>query len=711
MKRIYWLMVIVMMSVTMMAQTQLGYVKTKGRLGSNGSLIKGVRLSGVTITVRGGNAVVSRSNGSFSLSIPSNSYYLQKVEKQGFVLTDMDVLSRQYSYSRNPLVLVLEDKAQQEAECRAIERKVSNNLYAQLQRRQDEIDALKAKNKISEEKYRELLQQLNKYQDDNEQIVKSMVDRYSKIDFDEVDEFNRRISDCILNGRLTEADSLLNTKGDITTRAAALRQHQMENEKEESELIRRSKQLERSKELVRKGIDDTAKDCYTKFEIFMLQHQNDSAAYYIKLRAQLDTTNVERQLEAGLFMLDYMADDVQALSYYEKALRNAKDSMGYRRAFNALGNFYYETGHYVTAIENFKKALSYLSDGDMSHDRQVPSYFSNISSAYRVNNDLDSAFFYAQKALKTSLELLGERSEMTGDCYNTLARLYVAREEYDQALTYDLKVKEIYENLSGDHSFDLSSCYNNLAGNYKELNKNDIAVEYYYKALELRRKVLGDNNPRLATIYNNLGVCFLNLQRYEEAMNSYKQAARLWENSTIFRHRLIDCYGNMGVIYEKIGDRLNALDFFEKGEMVVDEFYKQGERDSKIFTPYIYSLLSELSATSEEYRQRYLHYMDDKVVVGIVPKGMPVPTAQRGMSGVYYILKFGDWNIESDSSFFETNKKLNGKPKDVLFFQDGMLREEHFDSVIGCGWRLYDVTTEEKQHLKSVYENWKNKAQ
>ena len=41
------------------AQTQQGYVKTKGRLGSNGSLVKGTRISGATITVKGQNAVLS----------------------------------------------------------------------------------------------------------------------------------------------------------------------------------------------------------------------------------------------------------------------------------------------------------------------------------------------------------------------------------------------------------------------------------------------------------------------------------------------------------------------------------------------------------------------------------------------------------------------------------------------------------------------------
>ena len=223
-------------SVVMCAQTQSGYVKTKGRLGSNGAVVKGSRLSGAVITVKGGNAVVSSRNGTFSLSIPNNSYFLQSVQKQGYMLTDPDVLSKQYSYSKNPLVLVLEPPSQQTDDRLAAERKIRRTLQRQLQEKEDEIELLKEQKRLSEEEYRKQLQELYDQQENNDKLISEMADRYSKMDFDLVDDFNRRISDCIINGRLTEADSLLNTKGDINNRAAVLRQHQEANVKAELEI-------------------------------------------------------------------------------------------------------------------------------------------------------------------------------------------------------------------------------------------------------------------------------------------------------------------------------------------------------------------------------------------------------------------------------------------------------------------------------------------
>lgn len=86
--------------------------------------------------------------------------------------------------------------------------------------------------------------------------------------------------------------------------------------------------LERSKALAQKTLEELAQDCYSKFEILKLQHLNDSAAYYIGLRASLDTTNVEWQKEAGDYNMYIMGLYEKSLEYYQVALRNAKQTYG-----------------------------------------------------------------------------------------------------------------------------------------------------------------------------------------------------------------------------------------------------------------------------------------------------------------------------------------------------------------------------------------------
>ena len=100
-------------TVSITAQTQKGYVRTRGYLDQNGTVVKGTRLSGATVIVKGRNAVLSGKDGGFSVAILGTSYYLQSVYKQGFVLTDPEILLKPYVHSSEPLVIVLETPEKQ----------------------------------------------------------------------------------------------------------------------------------------------------------------------------------------------------------------------------------------------------------------------------------------------------------------------------------------------------------------------------------------------------------------------------------------------------------------------------------------------------------------------------------------------------------------------------------------------------------------------
>lgn len=184
MKSLLFFVCSLIISTTAFAQTQKGYVKTKGRLDSNGNVIKGVRLAGASVIVKGCNTVISNSNGLFTLAINDNCFYLQEVRKQGYVLTDPDVLSKQYSYSKNPLVIVMESPTQQfEDKLEAMD-KIRTTLQNQLNRSRAEIKALKEQNKLTQEEYDRKLQELVDMQQTNENLVNDMAEHYSKIDYD-----------------------------------------------------------------------------------------------------------------------------------------------------------------------------------------------------------------------------------------------------------------------------------------------------------------------------------------------------------------------------------------------------------------------------------------------------------------------------------------------------------------------------------------------
>lgn len=306
--------------VTTMAQTsQYGYVKTKGRLDGNGKVIPGKRLGGVAIVLANGNSAVSDANGNFTLAIPDKKFYLKNVQKNGYSLLDPEMLRKQYAYSANPLVITMETPSQQLKDQIETQKKIEATLRQQLQQREKELDSLLAAHKLTEEEYYAQMQQL--YDDRaNENLIKEMSQKYAEIDYDLIDSFQKQLSIYILNGELDKADSMLNTRGDILADIATLDSIRRANERESIALDTMQRDLDASVAYEHWQQNHLAQLCTDKASTFIKLDQQDSAAYYLCLRAEMDTNNVDWQLEAGRFLLEQMNAPEKALPYYRRAL-------------------------------------------------------------------------------------------------------------------------------------------------------------------------------------------------------------------------------------------------------------------------------------------------------------------------------------------------------------------------------------------------------
>lgn len=225
-------------------QTQKGYVKTKGRM-VNGQHVPGQGLKGASVTIHGRTAVlVEKDDGAFSFPVPAHTFMFQNVQKNGYQLVDADALKKSYNYSTNPIYLVMETPEQQTQDQLESERKIRRTLQRQLQQREDELEALKETNRITGEEYQQALQKLYADQQDNEQLIADMAKEYAQMDYDQMDDLNQRISDAIINGRLTEADSLLRSKGDMKNRVAEIRKEQQTEAQREKEIAQEQAELE-----------------------------------------------------------------------------------------------------------------------------------------------------------------------------------------------------------------------------------------------------------------------------------------------------------------------------------------------------------------------------------------------------------------------------------------------------------------------------------
>ena len=592
MKRLFlWTLILMATVFASMAQTQAGYVKTKGRLGSNGQVVAGTRLPGATVQVKGRNAVVTGANGVFSLSIPSNKYYLQTVRKNGYMLIDPEVLQKLYSYSSNPLILVMESPEQQKDDKLAAEKKLRRSLQKQLQAKEDALEELKEQNKVTQDEYRKALEALYEEQDKNGQLISEMAEQYALVDYDLLDAFNQQVSECILNGELLKADSLLRSKGNVDTRIARVHEQEAAQAAEQAELSRRQRNLEQSIAGTQAEKADIAQDCYSFFKKFIIECQHDSAAQYIEKRANLDPQNALWQFDAGSYFqrcgLLYKAED-----YYQRALSLARSNAqadpqnnegSLARMLNNVALLYQEQGRRAEADRLFNESLEISKrlavDNPEAYDLRVASTLNNLGI---LDNRLDKseAFFtealdlyskYAQDDPATYLSLVA-------DVMNNLGVLYDENQYAGDSEEMYLNALGIYRQLAKEspdtYNPDVAATLNNLSTLYHRYGvKAEEGKQMQQEALQIYRQ-LAQKEPqvytsKLATALSNLAVQYYGDERnddgeraYDEALNAYRYLVQ--EDAHGYKTQLAT------KLYEQ-GIRMYQEDKFDKSEAMFTE--------------------------------------------------------------------------------------------------------------------------------------------
>ena len=514
MKKLYAFIVLWLLMSGAFAQTQQGFVKTKGRMDAKGNLISGQGLKGATVSVQGRTAVlVNSDDGSFTFPVPEIQFRIDSVKKKGYQLVDMGSCPRSYERSSNPIYIVMETPDQQLQDKLTAERKIRRNLQRQLQEREDEIEALKEQQKISEEEYRTALQKLYADQESNEQLISDMAKRYAEIDYDQLDEFYRQVSYCIENGNLMKADSLLRTKGDVTLQVEEqLRKGQAIKEQEE--------QLNQAKTVHVADMEELARRCYSYYETFAAQHLNDTAAYYLELRASLDTTNVEWQDDAGSFIGEYIADYSKALTYYQRGLRwsiaqYGEQSNNTANEYDNIGSMCFSMDDYDTAMECHYKALAIKKTLFSEDHPEMVNTYSEIGTTYFTLGDYEKALEFHNKALDICRKTFGEEDPLVAEAYNNIGTTYFGMGEYENALIFFRdKALPIYIKVYGTEHHYVALLYNNIGISYHYLRDYEKSLESNYEALSIRKRLLGENHPDVAWSYDNLGFTYAVLDRY-----------------------------------------------------------------------------------------------------------------------------------------------------------------------------------------------------
>ena len=594
MKRILSL-VFVLVSVFCYADSvQQGCVKTRGRM-INGKHVPGQGLPGSIVSIKDRTAIgVKNNNGTFSFPVTDNQFRVDSVKKKDYVLLDADVASKTYTHTADTLFFVMETPEQILQDKLATERRLRRSLQAKLQTRENELDSLIAIQKISQEEYQQSLQKLYAEQSENDKLISDMAERYSTLDYDQMDEFYRQVSYYIEQCEFVKADSLLKSRGNLHA--------QLETAKQQGQAIQQDEEkLQRAKVVHQHDIDELAKRCYSYFENFKMQHQNDSAAYYLEQRMQLDTTNVEWLDELADFLQEYLAQYDKALEYYQQTLLVRKLLFGDSHpdvaiSYNNIGLVYDDLGDYVRALEYHQQSLAIKIQlyGD-SHPDVAISY-NNIGLVYDDLGDYARALEYHQQSLAIWKQEYGESHPNVATSYNNIGNIYADQGEYARALEYCQKTLEIDKRIFGEVHPNVATSYNNIGYVYNAQGDYARALEYYQQSLVIWKQVYGESHPSVATSYDNIGLVYYSQGDYTHALEYHQQSLTIQKQLLGESHPDVAfSYNNIGLVYHSHGDYARALEYLQQSLTICEQILGKEHPTTKNIQEKIEKTLQKLN--------------------------------------------------------------------------------------------------------------------
>lgn len=509
MRRYFIIFSLLFAAMSLQAVTQRGSVRTIARPDS-----KGEPLSGVVLRVRGShNAIESQTDGSFSLNLASLSngdpFIISSVVLSGYELADKQLIGRPIACSETvPIEILMVNREALQQEKDRIARKARQNVEIYYEKRVAEFEQLLQQGKLRQEEYEQQLAQLEQKYEQFEPLLELMADKYARTDLSQLSDIDVQINSAIENGNLDEAERLIHSKGDFQSRERQIARADAQNAEARAQLEAMQQRLQQSEALVRKQRENLQNDYYKLYTIHLTRFRHDSAAHYLCLRADLDTTDVTAQTEAGQFLKNIVADYPKALIYLHRAERHAQpESLPLAVAQDELAQTYQylhnpeKTEQYYLLSLGIRRKTS-----AKDHPEDIAETLNNLSDLYRKQKDYKQALDCAQQALDIWSRHYGIQNIRVAAAESNIGMIYLEQKKLKQARQHFEQAINITTHLSGNNDLQLASFYNNLATVYFYEKDFDSAEEYYNKAYTLFQNSLGANHPLTAQTDENVQV-------------------------------------------------------------------------------------------------------------------------------------------------------------------------------------------------------------
>lgn len=278
----------------------------------------------------------------------------------------------------------------------------------------------------------------------------------------------------------------------------------------------------------------------------------------------------------GKLLFDY-ADFLYKYAIYDKSLKYYTELVSLcinkygaehlltAKAYNGIAIVYGSMDNHSMAMDYFLKALTIREKLLGIDDIDTANTYYQISVEYAGQGNYSKALEFNDKAIRIQERILGELHIDTAKSYDHFGTIYGTIHDYPKALDYFAKALTIREKIINKDSSSIEWSYDHIGTLYFNQGDSRHALEYYNKALEIRINIEGEMHPHTAWSYNNIGTVHLRYCNYPLALTFFKKALYIQEKVLGKEHSdTAWSYEYLAQTYEKEKDYSHALDYYLK---------------------------------------------------------------------------------------------------------------------------------------------------
>ncbi|MEZ4839823.1 tetratricopeptide repeat protein, partial [Flavobacterium sp.] len=177
--------------------------------------------------------------------------------------------------------------------------------------------------------------------------------------------------------------------------------------------------------------------------------------------------------------------------------------------------------HHFFIAQSIKKKDNIKSTTSLNVNEKNIKQLLSRSDFFSTTN-LDSALFYAKKALKESK--LIKNDSLLSEVYNTTANAYEYKGQVDSSITFHYLALKKRQKLK--NQILIADSYNNLGVAYDQSGKFKESLQYYFMALRLYENE--NHSSKKAMVFGNIGIVYKQQKSFEKALYYYKKANEIY---------------------------------------------------------------------------------------------------------------------------------------------------------------------------------------